>query len=118
MTNMVDSIDPAILRRGRFDHLIEVKMPSADEVASLLQSLFSRLPIQDDVELQALAEKLKGRPMSDVAFVVKEAGRIAVKSGKESIDRTALETACNLLPPAKGQVRKIGFSIETEHESV
>jgi SpoVK/Ycf46/Vps4 family AAA+-type ATPase len=32
MTNMVDSIDPAILRRGRFDHVIEVKMPSAVEV--------------------------------------------------------------------------------------
>ena len=118
MTNMVDSIDPAILRRGRFDHVIEVKMPSAKEVESLLQSLFVRLPIQDDVKIQELAEQLKGRPMSDVAFVVKESGRIAVKDGKETIDHITLQTACDLLPPVKGQIRKIGFSAESDHEPI
>lgn len=118
MTNMVDSIDPAILRRGRFDHIIEVKMPSAQEVESLLHSLFARLPIQDDVKIQELAEQLKGRPMSDAAFVVKESGRIAVKNGKETIDWDTLQAACRLLPPVKGQTRRIGFSAGAEHESV
>ena len=118
MTNMVDSIDPAILRRGRFDHIIEVEMPSAKEVESLLRSLFARLPIQDDVKIQELAEQLKGHPMSDIAFVVKESGRIAVKIGKETIDWDTLQAACRLLPPVKGQTRRIGFSAGAEHESV
>ena len=40
MTNMLNVIDKAILRRGRFDHIIEVTMPSSDEVEALLKSLF------------------------------------------------------------------------------
>lgn len=118
MTNMVDSIDPAILRRGRFDHVIEVKMPSAVEVEALLRSLLAKLPVMDDVKTDELSRRLQGRPMSDTAFVVKEAGRIAVKSGKDAIDQEALDSACGLLPPAKGNSRKIGFGVETDDESV
>jgi cell division protease FtsH len=39
MTNLIEVIDPAILRRGRFDHIIEVGMPSREDVASLVDSL-------------------------------------------------------------------------------
>jgi cell division protease FtsH len=39
MTNRIELIDPAILRRGRFDHLVTVSMASEEEVRSLLEKL-------------------------------------------------------------------------------
>lgn len=109
MTNMLDAIDPAILRRGRFDHIIEVKMPSSQEVAALIRSLLSKLPVEDGVDIDALSRTLAERPLSDTAFVVKEAGRLAVRNGKRFIDNTLLIQACGTLP-AKNDVRRIiGF---------
>lgn len=110
MTNMLDSIDPAILRRGRFDHIIEVKMPSAQEVSALLHSLLSKLPVEDGVDLDALSRTLAERPLSDAAFVVKEAGRLAVRNGKRFIDSALLIQACEALPAGKDTERKIGFT--------
>src|SRR5882672_3984461 len=41
MTNRVEMIDPAILRRGRFDHVVKVDFATEDEIKGLLLSLFS-----------------------------------------------------------------------------
>ena len=110
MTNMIESIDPAILRRGRFDHMIEVKMASAQEIESLLLARLKTLPVANDVQVPDIAKHLEGRPLSDVAYVLKEAGRFAVKAGKETIDRVCMESALNTLPKAtKATGRKIGF---------
>lgn len=112
MTNMIDSIDPAILRRGRFDHIIEVTMPSVAEIRLVLSSLLSKLPLTDDINIETAAEKLQGRPVSDVAFVVKEAGRMTVRQRKEAINNDILAASINLLPPVKDGGRKIGFIFE------
>ena len=110
MTNRIDAIDPAVLRRGRFDHVIEVSMPNADEVRALLYSLCSGLPMSDDVDISRLAEKLAGHPLSDAAFVVKEAGRLSVMSGHEVIDSECINSAYEvLLPRTKSEHHRIGF---------
>jgi len=110
MTNMIETIDPAILRRGRFDHIIEVKMPSAEEVRLLLSNLLSKIPVTEDIEVEKASEMLKGRPVSDIAFAVKEAGRKAVKENKDAIDNDSLMAVIQLLPPLKENARKIGFN--------
>ncbi|EKD63175.1 MAG: hypothetical protein ACD_51C00325G0002, partial [uncultured bacterium] len=68
MTNRIEMIDPAIQRRGRFDHVIEVSMASEEEVRSLLAKLVADLPCENDVDIIELARHLTGRPLSDVAF--------------------------------------------------
>ena len=81
MTNLIDLIDPAILRRGRFDHIIEVGMPSKDEVASLVESLLSKLPKSSDLVLDGIIDHLTGKALSDTAFVIREAARLSAKAG-------------------------------------
>jgi SpoVK/Ycf46/Vps4 family AAA+-type ATPase len=108
MTNMLDSIEPAILRKGRFDNIIEVTMPSAEEVKQLLNHLLLKLPVTEDIDLYLLAERLEGRPLSDIAFVVKEAGRLAVKQRRETINNNVLLSAATLLPSIK-ENNRIGF---------
>ena len=110
MTNRLEAVDPALLRRGRFDHVIEVGMPSADEVRELLSSLFAGLPLSGEVNVSELAERLAGHPLSDAAFVVKEAGRLSVRARRESIDSEIIEHVLFSLPQQKDNTRKIGFN--------
>lgn len=109
MTNLIDTIDPAILRRGRFDHIIEVQMPSKEEVDSLLHHLFESLPVSDDIDYDSIASQLQGHAMSDVTFVVKEAGRLAVKENEDVISNALIRKAIEALPKKKENMRKIGF---------
>ena len=109
MTNLIESIDPAILRRGRFDHIIEVKMPSKAEVDELLRHLLEKLPVCDDIDYDQVSLRLEGHAMSDVAYAVKEAGRLAVKRGADVISNSLLNEAIDSLPKQQGNARKIGF---------
>lgn len=109
MTNMIDSIDPAILRRGRFDHIVEVKMASAEEIATLLKNRFTELPVDETVNADEIAKSLDGHPMSDVTFVLREAGRFAVKRNLDYINGECFDDAVNLLPKKKER-NKIGFA--------
>jgi AAA+ superfamily predicted ATPase len=112
MTNRVDMIDPAILRRGRFDHVIKVDFASETEILSLLEKLLSALPKTDDVDPKPFAHELAGRPLSDVAFVVREGARLAARSGKNSLDQESLLAALESAPAREregGQQRRIGF---------
>lgn len=114
MTNRVEMIDPAILRRGRFDHVIQVGFASEDEIVSLLEKLLSSIPTADDVVAGPLAKALAGRPLSDVAFVVREGARLAARAGKSELDNSSLVTALNSAPARSREgsnvpTRRIGF---------
>lgn len=112
MTNRVEMIDPAILRRGRFDHVIKVDYANQAEVTSLLEKLLSGLPNEKDVDSTPLARELAGRPLSDVAFVVREGARLAARAGKSRLDQQSLLTALGAAPAREregGAQRRIGF---------
>lgn len=93
MTNRIDMIDSAIQRRGRFDHVIKVDFASEMEVQSLLDKLLTSLPKESDVDSRPLGQELAGRPLSDIAFVVREGARLAARSGKERLDQESLLAA-------------------------
>ena len=114
MTNRIDMIDSAILRRGRFDHIVKVDMASSEEVQDLLDKLLGDLPCEGAPDTHALAEMLQGRPLSDVAFVVREAARLAARSGLAHITAVVLAQAADATPDradeAASPARKIGFT--------
>jgi ATP-dependent 26S proteasome regulatory subunit len=110
MTNMIEMIDPAILRRGRFDHIIEVGMPSREEVASLVDSLLSKLPRAEHLNMDKIFDSLTGRALSDSAFVMREAARLAAKAGKTKLDQESIEAALNSLPKdQEKKSKRVGF---------
>jgi tetratricopeptide (TPR) repeat protein len=93
MTNRIEAIDPAVLRRGRFDHKLEVSMASPPEIKAVLEHLLAQLPIQPGLHLEHFVHALSEHPLSDVAFLVREAGRLAARSGKGQIDDFTLGQA-------------------------
>jgi AAA+ superfamily predicted ATPase len=110
MTNLIEMIDPAILRRGRFDHIIEVGMPSRIEVALLLDALLSKLPKAGNLNMDKILDVLTGKALSDSAFAIREAARLAAKDGKSQLDQESIDRALNSLPNDKEKKNgRIGF---------
>jgi hypothetical protein len=113
MTNRIEMIDPAILRRGRFDHIVKVDMASQEEIRTLLVKLISELPSADDVDVNSLAKQLAGKPLSDVAFMMREGARLAALEGKDKIDQPSLVRALDITLTHTNQKdivrRRIGF---------
>lgn len=112
MTNRIDMIDKAVLRRGRFDHVIRMDYATEAEVLSLLETLLSSLPKEEDVDPAPLAKQLANRPISDVTSVVREGARLAARSRKDRLDQNSLLAALHSTPAREGQGgshRRIGF---------
>jgi cell division protease FtsH len=82
-------------------------------VLALLLELVSKLPHEAALDLARLARSLKGRPLSDVAFVVREGARLAARAGRDTLDFASLLKALDNAPPREGGEsfsRKIGFT--------
>ncbi len=110
MTNRIEMIDSAIMRRGRFDHVISVDYASEAEVLALLEKLILSLPHEEDVDIAPLAKKLARRPLSDVVFVAREGGRLAARSGSDRLNQQSLLQALQATPARDGEnTRRIGF---------
>jgi cell division protease FtsH len=92
-TNRPEALDPALLRRGRFDLSIVVEKLDAHRARAMLDGLLSERPCAAELDLAVIATRLAGRPASDLAWVVEEAARLAVRSGKTAIDEICLASA-------------------------
>ena len=110
MTNRLAMIDVAILRRGRFDHVVEVGMPSAAEVSDLVGSLLAKMPTEDDIDTIQIVKSLTGRALSDTTHVVREAARLAARAGRTTLDDESFRHALASLPPTELKKLSIGFS--------
>ena len=111
MTNRLDSIDPAILRKGRFDQIIFVDVASVEEIRSLLEDSIKKLPVEGKIDTTDLSKKLHGRPLSDISFLLREAGRLAAKDRSSSIDASHFDEALRFVISGSGESdsRRIGF---------
>ena len=111
MTNMLDEIDEAITRKGRFDHQLYMDYPSETEIVLLLENLMKDIPTKAGMDLRKAAQRLMKRPISDIAFTVYEAGRLAVVNRQNEITEKLLMEAIDRLTDGsqKSQKRRIGF---------
>ena len=78
-TNRIDMIEPALLRPGRFDLVVEVPTPSKQEILKILKIHTRKKPLGTDVKITALAKQLEGRTGADVRLVCNRASLHAIK---------------------------------------
>lgn len=86
-TNMVDMLDPAFLRSGRVDFKIEVALPDYNMRKGILELNSQNRPLDDDVDLSAIAKIMSGKNCADVKLVANEAARSALKQHKDKISQ-------------------------------
>ena len=77
-TNRPDTLDPALRRAGRFEREISLGIPDEKARANILKVMTSKLNLQKDFELQALARKCPGYVGADMASLCREAATSAV----------------------------------------
>jgi len=78
-TNRKDTIDPALLRPGRFDTHIEVTAPDAAARRAILAVHTRDAPLAGDVDLEAIAARTPGTSGADLAAVVRDASMRAIR---------------------------------------
>ncbi len=81
-TNLVEEVDPAIRRSGRFDERIEVPPPDAAARREIVRIHLAGRPTADDLALDAVVEGTAGYAASDLERVAEEAARGALEAGE------------------------------------
>ncbi|HNY25045.1 MAG TPA: ATP-binding protein [Alphaproteobacteria bacterium] len=117
MTNLLQNIDPAILRTGRFDHKIEVRMPSKEDIKTMLETALAKLPVEDGIVLDKIVDALVDRPRSDIAFIVKEAARLTAFKNKSKISQEEMDASLQtktISADIEPKRRTIGFTAASE----
>ncbi len=92
-TNRLDILDPALLRPGRFDRLIEVTLPDSDARAEILKIHTKGMNLADDVKLEQMASIAEGLSGADLKAIVMEAGMFAIRLGKDIVTMSDFEEA-------------------------
>ena len=72
-TNRPDVLDPALLRAGRLDKLIFVAPPDKDSRAKIFDENLAKVPLSDDIDLDALAGITEGYTGADIANICRQA---------------------------------------------
>lgn len=84
-TNRVDLIDPALLRPGRFDLLIELPLPDAEGQRKIFEVHLREKPITSDVVIDLLVEATEGCVGAEIEGICRAASILAIR---EYLDRT------------------------------
>jgi cell division protease FtsH len=84
-TNRPETLDPALLRPGRFDRQVEIPLPNQRERAAILAVHSRGKPLGPDVDLDVVARGTPGFSGADLANLVNEAAIFAVRGGRDTI---------------------------------
>ena len=82
-TNRLDIVDPALLRAGRFDRLLQVPAPDKKARLEILKIHTAKNPLANDVDLEEIAEKTEGYTGADLAGLVSTAVMMALEEHVE-----------------------------------
>ncbi len=83
-TNRADMLDPALLRPGRFDRLIEIPLPDKEARLQILK-IHSRKMHLAEVDLESIAAQTEGTTGAELEAICREAGMMAVRREAETI---------------------------------
>ena len=92
--NDVDYLPLSLLRPERFDRVIEMKEPSAEDAKNILMSYIQIFSIGSDVDIQELLVLLSGRTCAELERVINDAGISAAYSGRDKVNRKDMFDAC------------------------
>ncbi len=92
-TNRADVLDPALLRPGRFDRRTNITLPERKDREAILAVHFKNKPVDDSVNIGALAAKTAGSSGADLANIANEAAIVAARRDSKKISNADLTEA-------------------------
>ncbi|MDD2703241.1 MAG: ATP-dependent zinc metalloprotease FtsH [Candidatus Omnitrophica bacterium] len=120
-TNRPDTLDPALLRPGRFDRHIVVNLPDIKGREEILKVHTRKIKLDPKVDLKSIATQTPGFSGADLANLCNEAALLAARYNKNSVETAEFEKAVErvLMGPEKKShiISKKEKEITAVHES-
>lgn len=92
-TNRPDILDPALIRPGRFDRIIEVPFPDEEGKLEILKIHTKNMTLDSDVDLSIIAANAKNASGADLKSICTEAGMFAIREDNYSVSSKNFEDA-------------------------
>ena len=96
-TNRPDSLDPALLRPGRFDRRIPVELPDLQGRIEILKVHARKIRLAEDVDFEPIAKTAAGASGAELANIVNEAALRAVRSGRQFATQEDLQESVEVV---------------------
>ena len=96
-TNRPESLDPALLRPGRFDRRIPVELPDLQGREAILKVHAKNIKLSDGVDFGAIARAASGASGAELANMVNEAALRAVRNGRKYVIQSDLEESIEVV---------------------
>ena len=96
-TNRPDSLDPALLRPGRFDRRIPVELPDLIGREEILKLHARNIKISDNVDFNAIARMAPGASGAELANMINEAALKAVRDGRKYVVQSDIEESVEVV---------------------
>ena len=96
-TNRPDSLDPALLRPGRFDRRIPVELPDLQGRIEILKVHARKIRLAEDVDFEPIATTAAGASGAELANIVNEAALRAVRSGRQFATQEDLQESVEVV---------------------
>jgi len=92
-TNRIDILDPALLRPGRFDRIIEIPMPTLEGRHKILEIHARKMKKAQNIDLLEIAKQTEDASGADLKSIVVEAGMNAIRTGAHEVTLQDFEKA-------------------------
>lgn len=121
-TNRPEILDPALVRPGRFDRQIQVVLPAEDGRRQILAIHTSKMPLDNDIDLDRIAKVTPGFSGADLANIANEAALLAVRRNAAAVTMDDFDMAIERVvaglqrkTPLSGDIRQKVAYHETGH---
>ena len=111
-TNRPETLDPALLRPGRFDRRIPVELPDLAGREAILKIHANDVKMERDIDLSVIARSTPGASGADLANIINEAALRAVRYGRSRVSQEDLEESVDVV--IAGEKKK--STVLSEHE--
>ena len=96
-TNRPETLDPALLRPGRFDRRIPVELPDLQGREAILKVHAKKIRLGDNIDFNAIARAASGASGAELANMINEAALRAVRSGRKYVTQEDLEESIEVV---------------------
>ncbi|MCI8353907.1 MAG: ATP-dependent zinc metalloprotease FtsH [Lachnospiraceae bacterium] len=96
-TNRPDSLDPALLRPGRFDRRVPVELPDLQGREAILKVHARKVKLGDNIDFNAIARAASGASGAELANMINEAALRAVREGRQFVMQEDLEESIEVV---------------------
>lgn len=96
-TNRPDSLDPALLRPGRFDRRVPVELPDLKGREEILKVHAKNIRVGDNIDYNAIARMASGASGAELANMINEAALRAVRDGRKFVTQADLEESVEVV---------------------